>query len=199
MCSSDLWAHGASALAASIAWLMCTWADDPACRRMSVDGLVERTLLEHPPIWWIARMALRAPSKEILSATPATVYPNGTVTGCWPPLGVRLEILGTGALTDGVRELNETLVGTEWVVFVSSDANPDCPVYPPCPGPPGPKNRNNFFQLSIGWILGATLIPGFIGWVLGFVLGLKLVPPIKYHLVPHDVFQVGYTERIEME
>jgi hypothetical protein len=26
---------------------------------MSVDGLVERTLLEHPPIWWIARMALR--------------------------------------------------------------------------------------------------------------------------------------------
>jgi hypothetical protein len=54
-----MWAHGASALAASIAWLMCTWADDPASRRMSVDGLVERTLLEHPPIWWIARRALR--------------------------------------------------------------------------------------------------------------------------------------------
>jgi hypothetical protein len=133
------------------------------------------------------------------SSANATVYPNGTVTGCWPPLGVRLEILGAGALTDGVRELSETLVGTEWAVFVSSEANRDCPVYPPCPGPPGPKNRNNFFRLSIGWILGATLIPGFIGWVLGFILGLKLVPPIKYHLVPHDVFQVGYTDRIEME
>lgn len=125
------------------------------------------------------------------SATPATVYPNGTVTGCWPPLGVRLEILGAGALTDGVRELNETLVGTEWVVFVSSEANLDCPEYPPCPGPPGPKNRNNFFRLSIGWILGATLIPGFIGLVAGIILGLKLVPPIKYHLVPHDVYRVG--------
>lgn len=125
------------------------------------------------------------------SATPATVYPNGTVTGCWPPLGVRLEILGAGALTDGVRELNETLVGTEWIVFVSSEANLDCPEYPPCPGPPGPKNRNNFFRLSIGWILGATLIPGFIGLVAGIILGLKLVPPIKYHLVPHDVYRVG--------
>lgn len=125
------------------------------------------------------------------SATPATVYPNGTVTGCWPPLGVRLEILGAGALTDGVRELNETLVGTEWIVFVSSEVNRDCPEYPPCPGPPGPKNRNDFFRLSIGWILGATLIPGFIGWVLGLILGLKLVPPIKYHLVPHDVYRVG--------
>lgn len=125
------------------------------------------------------------------SVTPATVYSNGTVTGCWPPLGVRLEILGAGALTDGVRELNETLVGTEWVVFVSSEVNTDCPEYPPCPGPPGPKNRNDFFRLSIGWILGATLIPGFIGWVLGLILGLKLVPPIKYHLVPHDVYRVG--------
>lgn len=125
------------------------------------------------------------------SATPATVYPNGTVTGCWPPLGVRLEILGAGALTDGVRELNETLVGTVWIVFVSSEANFDCPEYPPCPGPPGPKNRNNFFRLSIGWILGPTLIPGFIGLVAGIILGLKLVPPIKYHLVPHDVYRVG--------
>lgn len=126
------------------------------------------------------------------SSVPATVYPNGTVTGCWPPLGVRLEILGAGALTDGVRELDESLVDTEWVVFVSSEVNDDCPEYPPCPGPPGPKNRNDFFRLSIGWILGATLIPGFVGWLLGFILGLKLIPPIQYQLVPErDVFRVG--------
>lgn len=126
------------------------------------------------------------------SSVPATVYPNGTVTGCWPPLGVRLEILGAGALTDGVRDLDDSLVDTEWVVFVSSEPNLDCPEYPPCPGPPGPKNRNDFFRLSIGWILGATLIPGFVGWLLGFILGLKLIPPIQYHLVPErDVFRVG--------
>lgn len=124
------------------------------------------------------------------SSANATVHPNGTVTGCWPPLGVRLEILGTGALTDGVRGLDPSLVGTEWVVFVSSEVNEDCQV-DPCPGPPGPKNRNDFFRLSIGWILGATLIPGFVGWLLGLMLGLKLVPPIKYHLLPHDVYRVG--------
>lgn len=127
------------------------------------------------------------------SSDPATVYPNGTVTGCWPPLGVRLEILGAGALTDGVRELDESLVGTEWIVFVSSEVNEDCQ-YTPCPGPPGPKNRNDFFRLSIGWILGATLIPGLVGWLLGFILGLKLIPPIQYHLVAHDVFRVGDVE-----
>lgn len=127
------------------------------------------------------------------SSDPATVYPNGTVTGCWPPLGVRLEILGAGALTDGVRELDDSLVDTEWVVFVSSEVNEDCQ-YTPCPGPPGPKNRNDFFRLSIGWILGATLIPGLVGWLLGFILGLKLIPPIQYHLVAHDVFRVGDVE-----
>lgn len=76
-----LWSHGATALASSIAWLMCSWANDPGMRRLSVDGIVERTLLEHPPLWWIARRALRG---RMVGCTPvvdgcAVTYPYVTV------------------------------------------------------------------------------------------------------------------------
>lgn len=118
----------------------------------------------------------------------ATVYPNGSVTGCNTSLGVRLSVLGQDALTDGVRVL--TQLQTDWVVFATSDPDPTCPNYQ-CPAQPSPSFHNDFWQLSIGWKLGAILIPGGIAFLIGLGWGLWLFPHTPHQFHYSDIIRVG--------
>lgn len=62
-----LWAHGASSLSASIAWMLCDWTRRN--RDLSADGFTESVLRSHPQTLWIARRALR---RTFIPTTPSS-------------------------------------------------------------------------------------------------------------------------------
>ena len=119
-----LWVHSASSLAASIAWMLCDWAGGSARTSLSDRGLAESVLLEHPPIWWFARTALR---RCLVGCAPIqrgggiTTFPyheigEGDVVMCLPAAGcncnVRSTTLSTCAAPCPTQAFTTLMLGT---------------------------------------------------------------------------------------